>query len=165
MSRRQAFLIVLLLVPLAAAVTQPLRITVSQSNQSVDFVITATDIPGGAGTDVVDYFYTAVNEKELEIRNPNGDWNVYVSRSDTVWDSDLEIAVLRTGDGNGSGTLSGGDADYVVIGTSDVLFFSGTGGDARNVPIQFRLRGQLGYYGIPIDDYDTLITYTVIDSP
>jgi len=163
MGRRKILLIILLLVPLAVPVAQPLRISVSQSNQSVDFEITLNDVIGGAGTDVAAWFYSAIDEKELDIRNPDDNWRVDVRRSDTTWHSELQIALLRTGDGTGSGTLTGGDVDYVIVTTTDTEFFTGTGGDARNVPVQFRLRGSIGTYSIPAGSYVTTIVYTVSD--
>jgi hypothetical protein len=73
---RKILLLLLLLLPAIAAVSQPLRITVSQSNQPVEFDIDETDVLDSAG----------------------------------------------------SGTLSGRDADFLVITTTDTGFFSATGG-------------------------------------
>ena len=145
------------------ALAQPLQIRVSQSNQPVEFSAGETDLIAGAGSDIVDWFYSAVNEKTLDIRNPDNNWRVDISRSDTTWHTGLRIEVLRTGDGTGSGTLTGGDDDYTEITTSATPLFYGTNGDARTVPLQFRLRGQFGYYVVPAGTYPTTIIYTVYD--
>ena len=142
----------------------------AQCSDAVDIVATggswskvfgASDLLGGAGTDIIMPYETASGVITLDIINTGGSaWTVRVRRTDTNWRAaDFTLSVLRSGTGGGTGSLSGDGATYQAITTSDIAFFRGTG-DKTTVPLQFRLQGVS--VKVPVDSYATTVTYTVL---
>jgi hypothetical protein len=125
-------------------------------------VIDSGDLIGGAGTDLISTYTSDPDQGSVTITGASGDsdaWRVDVRRSDTTWHGNLAIAVKRTSDGTGGGSVSGG-ASYVDAGLVDAEFFSGTG-NRSGVEFQLRLSGVS--VQVPPNSYSTSIILTVVD--
>ena len=140
---------------------QPLRLRVSQQNTAVEVIIGQIDLTGAGGSDIGES-ETAVNEKELDVRNPTNNWRIDISKTDILWDPNIIIYVRRTGDGDGVGPFSGGLV-YQEITDIDTTFFSGTGA-SDNIPLQFKYGGNYASLGVATGLYETTITYTITDN-
>jgi hypothetical protein len=138
---------------------------------AIDIVVTgswaltidASNLTGGAGTDLIDTYESASNQVTVTISGTTGDsdnWRVDVKRTDSTWHNDFTLSVKRTGDGAGGGSISGGTA-YQAVGTSDSAFFSGAG-DRSDVPVQLELSGVS--VQVAPNTYSTSVTYTVVDT-
>jgi hypothetical protein len=124
--------------------------------------ITAADLRSGAGSDLYDTQESSTDEVTLDISSATGagdQWRVDVHRLDATWPSGVHLWVRRTGDGSGSGSISGG-ASYHEITTSDSEFFSGFG-DRSDINLQFRITGMS--LSVPPDAYSSSVSYTVVD--
>ena len=86
-----------------------------------------------------------------------GNWTVKVLKSDLNWPVGVSVAVRRSSDGSGSGTISGGTGYLAVSGTEQVLF-SGSG-DRSGIQLQLKTEGLS--VGASPDNYSTTITYRV----
>lgn len=125
--------------------------------------IDASNLTGGAGTDLTDTHESASHQVTVTISTTTGNddnWRVDVKRTDTTWHGDFTLSVKRTGDGTGGGTITGGAA-YQAVATTDNAFFSGAG-DRSDIPVQLRLSGVS--VQVPPDTYSTTATYTVVDA-
>ncbi|MHB0911938.1 MAG: hypothetical protein ACYC2Y_00650 [Armatimonadota bacterium] len=126
--------------------------------------VDANDLTAGAGSNLTAIYASNADQGVIGIANTtgNGDnWRVDVRRADTNWNGDLVIAVKRTADGTGGGTISGGTA-YQSVGTTDATLFSGSG-DRSNILIQLQISG--ASVSVPPSTYSTSIIYTVVDIP
>ncbi len=127
-------------------------------NEAID----ESDLVAEAGSDLIDTYESAANAAGLTVSGcaDNSDnWRVDVRRTDGVWDGDFTLYVKRTFDGEGTGSISGG-LSYIEVTTADTIFFSGA--DDRNaINLQFKLIGMS--INVSPTNYNTLITYTVID--
>ncbi len=122
--------------------------------------INSSDLASGAGSNLSNNYESSSNATTLEIENCSGDgdnWRVYVRRSNVNWHNDLHIYVQRKTDGDGGGSISGGDS-YHVITDSDTQFFSGAG-NRSNIKLQYKLSGMS--ISVPPNAYSATITYTV----
>ena len=159
--RRVAAMILLLAVsclPVFAAPKLSIRVTGKWQEN-----LRANDLSGGAGTDFISPFESAVNEVDITISKtstPTAPWKLEVRRVDTNWSPDLVLYVKRTSDGTGTGTISDGTS-YQEVTTTDTLFFSGTG-ELSKIELQFRLEG-VSAGVITADDYTTEVFYTVTE--
>ena len=163
MGRSPKYLLVaslLLTISSQTAFAPPLQLRVSQTNQPWSVTIGQIDLLGPGGSDFGET-ESAANEKELDIKNPVGNWRIDVKKTDTTWDADIHLYIRRTGDGTG-GPFSGGLV-YQEITDTDIEFFSGTG-ESNNVPIQFKLGGSYASNNIFAGVYTTTITYTITDN-
>ncbi len=125
--------------------------------------IDASDLIAGAGTDLMDFCESAMDQTLITISNTGGDsdtWRVDVKMTTANWHGDLSCEVKRTGPGTGSGSISGG-MGYVDVGTSDVSFFSGAG-DRMDVPLRCKCKGWSTQ--IPPDTYSATFIFTVVDT-
>lgn len=126
--------------------------------------VTASDLTAGAGSDLAGTHTSASSQATLDVSNvpggPTDTWRVDVSRSDAIWSSSIHVWARRTGDGTGSGSISGGGA-WQELGTTDATFFSGAG-DRSGVTIQLRVTGLT--VGIPANVWATSIVYTLVDT-
>jgi hypothetical protein len=159
LSSRGLLLTILLVVPVAVATGTP---SIEVTTDPVQLDIDETGLSSGAGSGFEAWFETAADAQSIDVRFPSGNWEVYVSRSDSSWDSDLHLYVRRTGDGwSLSGTISGGTS-YQEVTTSELSFYSGTGGRYA-VPVQYQVTGSYIDLGIGPGTYTTTITYTLYD--
>ena len=125
--------------------------------------IDASDLIAGAGTDLMDFCESAMDQVLITISNTGGDsdtWRVDVKMTTTNWPGGLSCELKRTGAGTGSGSISGGNG-YVEVGPIDVTFFSGAG-DRMDVPLRCKCKGWNTQ--IPPDTYSCSFTFTVVDT-
>lgn len=120
----------------------------SLSSQCADLMSTgdwtrqigASDLNGGAGSDLTSQYESAPGSTTLTISNTTpGTWRVYARRSDSTWNGSVALSIKRTSDGSGPGTISGASS-YVQLTLIDTEICSGTG-DRTTVGLQFRLDG------------------------
>ncbi|MHB1146068.1 MAG: hypothetical protein ACYC01_00580 [Lutibacter sp.] len=122
--------------------------------------ITATDI-SEAGNDYPATYASNTNQTLLTInpKNLNKPINVYVSRSDISWNSNLNLKVKRTSNGtNGNTNISGG-LIYQTITNIDANFFVCYGYHTF-IPLQYEITGISVL--LPVQSYSATITYTVM---
>ncbi len=130
-------------------------------NLSID----STDVTGSAGSDLTPTYYSSTDAIIMSISDAidNSDnWEIQVHKTDTNWHGNLKLALQRTSNGSGGGSISGGDSLYIELTGTDQYFFEGSG-DRTDVDIQFRLTGVSVL--VPADSYSTTIYFTVIDTP
>ncbi|MBN1697940.1 MAG: hypothetical protein JW881_10540 [Spirochaetales bacterium] len=114
-----------------------------------------------AGTDVTDSYYTTDTQYYFSMINPKNNYRIDMERTTGSWNANLSICVMRTTDGSGSGTISGGTS-YIEITDSVATFF--TGSDARNdVYIKYRIDG-VTVPDLAATTYTSTITYTGVDN-
>ena len=82
---------------------------------------------------------------------------ISVKRTDSTWNASFTLNVQRTG--NGTGVVPVGGTSYIAIGTTNVAFFTFSGNNITNVPIQYQLTGMTGT--VVANTYLTTITFTV----
>jgi len=149
----------------------PVLILGANAAEAIDIVATgacsetigASDLVGGAGTDLQGAYESSSDEVAISIINTSGNddnWRVDVKRTDSTWHGDFKLWVKRTGDGSGGGTIAGGGA-YQEVGTAYSGFFSGTG-DRNDIRVQLKLSGVS--VQVPPHAYSASITYTVVDT-
>ncbi len=88
-------------------------------------------------------------------------WYINIKKSDIEWDSNLEINIRRTNNGEHiyNNYLSGGE-DYLSINNYDNHFIEGNG-KILNINCQIKLVGRSLI--IPAKQYQTNIVFTLID--
>jgi hypothetical protein len=127
--------------------------------------VNETDLISGAGSNLVDTYESNTNASTITISNcidDQDEWKLNVKRDDTGgWPISLILYVKRTSDGNGQGSVSGG-LSYIEITTTDNQFFSGAG-DRAGINLQYKLSGMS--VGVTPANYNTTITFTVVDIP
>jgi hypothetical protein len=116
------------------------------------------DLAAGAGSDLRSPIESNAGQATLDIANTlGGNWTVRARKSETFWPSGVSVAVKRTSEGNGTGSISGGTAYLTLTGTDQTLF-TGTG-DRSGVQLQLQT-DDLSVSHAP-DNYSLTITYTV----
>lgn len=95
--------------------------------------------------------------------NPNKKWKVDIQKSDLIWNQDLKLEAMRTGDGYrsnyGKSSISDGTTYQTVTNTSN-LFFKGRN-EITYIPLNFKLSGVSITMGA--QDFETNIILTVYD--
>lgn len=123
----------------------------------------ASDLIGGAGTDLTDTYSSTSEEVLITISNTAGvgdNWRVDIKKTITSWPPGVSLYARRTGDGTGSGSIVNG-MSYTLIEATDTSFFSGSG-DRSSIPIQLRITGATVGFGP--STYSLTVTYTVVDT-
>jgi hypothetical protein len=121
-------------------------------------VINSSDLAAGAGSDLRSPIESGTAQATLDISATGGaSWVVKVSKSDINWPAGVSIAVRRTSDGTGAGTLSGGTGYLTVTGTEQTLF---SGSDDRS-GIQLQLRTESLSIGDAPGSYGATLTYRI----
>lgn len=97
--------------------------------------------------------------------NPNRQWKILVQREDLTWDSDIQLEIIRTGNGtwkNGKDMKSkiSGGTTYNPVEKASSEFFSGKGA-ITNIPVQVKLSGFSIVQGA--NDFETNIVLTIYD--
>ena len=148
---------------------------------SWDLTLSQSDLQDGAGSDLNHTYESAVDQVLVEIYRfyfiwgsgtRTWNWAIDINKSDTDWDSSLQVWARRTGDGNCSYTytITGGQT-YQRVTDVATEFFSGsiTGSGrwflwllANNIPIQYQIRGVSAT--LTAKTYTTSIVYTVRDN-
>jgi hypothetical protein len=160
-AKRLLLLAILVGIATGVAFTQPLRLRLN-NNADWDLTFDVTDLTGAAGSDFASDIESADGHQQIRIQNASGNWEITVSRADTVWHSGIQIYVKRTSDGTGGTTISGGTT-YQEITTTDRLFFSGSG-NPRDINLRFQTNGAFASQGVPVNTYSTTVTYTITDN-
>ncbi len=145
--------------------TPALAVLSIATSGSWSLTVDASDLSAGAGSDLVNSQTSSSTQGSIDISGTTGssdNWRVDVKRVDTTWDSDFTIYVRRTGDGTGDGSITGGTT-FQEVTTTDASFFSGSG-DRTGINVEFMIEG-FSVSTIPVDVYDTAITYTIVDTP
>jgi len=125
-------------------------------------VIGATDLKGGCGTDLSSNFQSANNVTTITITGAgSGNWRVDVRKNNVTWDNRMKVYVLRTSDGSGNGSISGGES-YIEVLDTNTQFFSGSG-NRKNINIQYRL-AEVSLAVAP-NNYISNLTFTIVDLP
>ena len=148
---------------------------------SWDLTLSQSDLQDGPGSDLNHTYESATDQVLVEIYRlffiwgsgtRTWNWAIDINKSDTDWDSSLEVWARRTGDGQCSYTytITGGQT-YQRITDVATEFFSGsiTGSGswllvllANNIPIQYQIRGVSA--ALTAKTYTTSIVYTVRDN-
>lgn len=120
-----------------------------------NFTIPTTDITE-AGEDFTGTYTSSVNQVYLDIIY-NGRWSVNVQKNNIDWDDNIIIWMHRTGNGNGTGKINGGQ-NYKKIKNNNAKFI--TGEENRNsIPIQYQMRNVS--VTIPAHNYVVEIMFTL----
>ena len=98
------------------------------------------DLVMGPGTDFRPTFESGATGATMGITNTNGaPWILYVRRETSTLPPAVSIAVRRTSNGTGNGSISGG-TDYLVVTDDEQILFQGVG-DRNGIGQQLRLAG------------------------
>lgn len=103
-------------------------------------MIGTDDLVMGAGTDFRPAIETGAAGATLGINNTQGaPWTLWVRCDASTLPAAVSIAVHRTSDGSGDGSISGG-TDYLVVRDYEQILFQGVG-DRSGISLQLRLAG------------------------
>jgi hypothetical protein len=120
--------------------------------------VNSSDLIAGAGSDLRSPIKSSTSVAVINISNTNGSsWTVNVKKADLLWPAGTSLAVKRSSDGNGSGSISGGTT-YLGLTGNEQIIFSGAG-DRSDIGIQLKLSGLS--VDNPPDNYSTSITYRI----
>jgi len=125
----------------------------------------SADLSDGAGSDFITPQDSADNQVLINVVAPfggYGSWNVRVYKIDSNWDPALTLTVIRTGNGTGSGTITGGTDPGVVVPTgaaSAAAFFNGSRSRSA-IPVLLRIEGLTADLGPP-SSYTTTVYYSL----
>jgi len=128
-------------------------------------VIDSGDVVAGAGGDLTSQYLSNADAVTIDVADAIDDsdnWQIQVHKEDTLWHAALTLGLLRTSDGAGTGTITGGNSLFLDLTAVDQFFFDGAG-NRSTVNLQMRLSGVSVL--IPSDNYSTTIYFTVIDTP
>ena len=106
------------------------------------FTIDGTDLSGTAGSDLNPTYTSNADAVVIDITgavDQNDPWRVDINKTDITWDNSLTLRIIRTSDGTGLGTISGGSPLFEVTDTAQP-FFTGTG-DRSSIQIQLQVDG------------------------
>lgn len=130
---------------------------------SCNFIIDSSCLVGGAGSDLMKYFESKLDATVINITGTGGSgdaWRVRVRKSGVSKLHGVTLYAKRTGDGSGSGTVSGGSSYVAVETTSDTDFFEGSG-DRTDITVQYKVSGIS--INVPPGNYSATIIFTVVD--
>ncbi len=161
---------ILILFILSAALPAAISITVQAIPAAIPIDVTSADLASVLpGSDFVPF-------KAVERGSPatitrfrftvsatgaqaNRNWFVSVSRTTASWPTSIPLALARTNNGTGTGTIGGSTYSYVDIdGTSRQVF---TGRRTRS-NVGLSLRVGLAAESLQAQTYTTRLTYTVV---
>lgn len=129
------------------------------------FSIGVGDLIGGAGSDLNPEYNSAVDAVQITVADSidSGDaWQIQVRQEDVLWHGSLDLSVLRTGTGSGTGSVTGGDVLPVGLTSVDQVFFDGSG-DVADIPVRLDLSGVSVL--VPVDSYSATLYFTIVDIP
>jgi hypothetical protein len=120
--------------------------------------VDSSNLIAGAGSDLRSPIESKTSVAVINISNTEGSvWTVNVKKADLLWPTGTSLAVKRTADGSGFGSISGGTT-YLRLTGNEQLIFSGAG-DRSDIHIQLKLTGLS--VDNPPDNYSTSITYRI----
>jgi hypothetical protein len=122
--------------------------------------IDATDLVGGAGSDLRSTCESAADQVAIDISGAGSkSWAVDIRKVDTDWPSGLGLYARRTSDGSGQGQVTGGTSYQQVSDTYQEFF---TGDDNRKgINIQMMIDGVSAE--MPCGNFLTTVYYTVTE--
>jgi len=129
---------------------------------SCNFIIDSSCLVGGAGSDLMKSFESKLDATVINITGTGGSgdaWQVRVRKSSVSQLHGVVLYAKRTGNGSGSGAVSGGSS-YVAVETSDTDFFEGSG-DRTDITVQYKISGIS--ISVPPGNYSATIIFTVVD--
>ena len=121
-----------------------------------------TTLSGSAGSDFVSAHTSASNAVIIDIADAVDQfevWYIDIHKVEGSWDDSLTVSAIRTTDGTGLGTISGGTALTEITDTA-TRFFQGTGNRSA-IHIQFVLEGASVTLGA--EAYSLQIVYTLLN--
>lgn len=127
------------------------------------FVIDQADLSGGAGSNFNPEHSSPADAILIAVDDMVGDldaWRVLVRKENSLWQGGLNVSVLRTAAGTGTGFINGGTALPLVLTATDQIFFEGSG-DRNTIPVQLILDGVSVL--IPADAYASTLIFTIVD--
>ncbi len=129
-----------------------------------NLLIDSSDVVGGAGGNLIPSYTSASDSIVLDVSSTIDDsdsWQIQVHKTDSNWSGGLVLSCIRSTNGIGSGTISGGNTVYLDLTAVGQLFFDGAG-DRTSIDIQLKLSGVTA--AIASDVYVTTVYFTVIDN-
>lgn len=109
-------------------------------------------------------FISVNSNDELDKKiNPNQKWRIEIVKEDLMWDGDIQLEIIRTGDGYGNGNNKNQIFDgtnYQLIDGISRYFFRGRG-VVTEIPVQLRLSGFSVTLGA--QDFETNVVLTIYD--
>jgi hypothetical protein len=145
---------------LVSSVSLPITPGIAQDISAVGGwteTIDSADLASGPGSDLANTYESVSGASTLAVTY-SGSWKVDISKTDTWWSPDLSLYVIRTSDGSGSGSVSGG-LSYLEVSTVETEFITGTE-DRTGLDVKYRLTGMS--VGISPSTYSTSVTFTVL---
>ena len=109
-----------------------------------------------AGKDFSGTYTSSVNQVYLDINHPNT-WHISVKINNIDWDDNLQVYVRRTGNGWGSGRISG-TQNFKKTNNNGSTFINGRN-PRHDVPLQYQIRNVS--VTIPAHNYIAEIVYTL----
>ena len=122
------------------------------------------NLSGTAGSDFVSTHTSASNAVIIDIADAVDQfevWYIDINKVEGTWDESLTISAIRTTDGTGLGTISGGTALMEITDTA-TRFFQGAG-NRSSIHIQLVLDGESVTLGA--GDLSLQIVYTLLSDP
>ena len=137
-----------------------LAITVTQTTWNVG-TFGAAQLSGPPGTNFTSTQSSAADYLDINVTTPTltPNYRVDVSKTDTQWNGSMTLWILRTADGTGTGTITGGNVSFQEITGTARSFFSGSR-NRSNVKAQLQLRGLSVIVGP--HNFSTTVTYTIV---
>jgi len=101
------------------------------------------------------------NDEMDKSMNPNRKWRIDILKEDLIWEGDIQLEIIRTGDGYSENKNKIYDGtSYQVVDEISRYFFRGRG-VISEIPIQLRLSGFSVTQGA--QDFETNIVLTIYD--
>ncbi len=133
---------------------------------STQFSITEAgdDFPSSLESESLVNMSVLYNDYSNRKINPNQKWRVQVNKADVFWNSDLDLEIIRTGNGervnsNGSPNINDG-TNYQQVTNLPTYFFRGRD-EIAYIPVKFKVSGFSITMGAV--NYETNIVFTVYE--
>lgn len=97
----------------------------------------------------------------VEVDNTSKTWEIQVNKSDVFWRSGFTLSIRRTGEGHYDVDPPTGGTDYQEV-TDTATYLWDASDRVWDVPHQFKITGISS--SIPVDDYETHVTFTVVET-
>lgn len=98
------------------------------------------DLTSGAGSNLKDTFLSPADATLIDVQaSPKMSWTVYAKLNTSSVNTNLKVYVRRTSDGQGSGSIEGGE-HFILLREGNNRFFSGIG-QQKGITIQYMAKG------------------------
>jgi hypothetical protein len=145
-----------ILAALFCAIPSTLPAATLDATGSWSETVNAADLSSGPGSNLASEYTSPADQATFDVSGVNN-WVVNVSRTDTSWNGNTHLYIMRSSGGTGSGTITGGTSFIEVTGTSQQLC---SGSKSRTgIGLQFRLTGIS--LQTPQGNYSTTVILTV----